>query len=84
MVSMARIELALHAPKARVMPFHYALKPVYLDKLGKSPRYSDLSVEARSERIVIILEMQHNHKCKFLKPYLNALNYLGCNRNHCS
>lgn len=23
MVSMARIELALHAPKARVMPFHY-------------------------------------------------------------
>ena len=26
LVSMARIELALHAPKARVMPFHYTEK----------------------------------------------------------
>ena len=26
MVSVARIELALHAPKARVMPFHYTEK----------------------------------------------------------
>lgn len=36
MVSMARIELALHAPKARVMPFHYTEMLVYLDKLEKS------------------------------------------------
>jgi len=28
--------------------------------------------------------MQYNYKCKFLKPYLSALNYLGCNRSHCS
>lgn len=50
MVKAARIELALQRPKRRVMPFHYALKPVYLDKLEKSPRYSDLSVAARSNQ----------------------------------
>lgn len=36
MVKAARIELALQRPKRRVMPFHYALIPVYLDKLEKS------------------------------------------------
>ncbi len=50
MVKAARIELALQRPKRRVMPFHYALKPVYLDKLGKSLRYSELSVDAGSDQ----------------------------------
>ena len=34
LVSMARIELALHAPKARVIPFHYTEK-----KLEQSLRF---------------------------------------------
>ena len=37
MVSMARIELALHAPKARVMPFHYTEKINLVDRAGLEP-----------------------------------------------
>jgi hypothetical protein len=48
LVSVARIELALHAPKARVIPFHYTEKnwlhllgsnqPLPVNSRGYSPR----------------------------------------------
>ena len=38
MVSVARIELALHGPKPRVMPFHYTENYQYLvDRAGLEP-----------------------------------------------
>ena len=55
LVSVARIELALHAPKARVIPFHYTEKTMVLTSSLEldPPRYEGGIPPANTSRAKI-------------------------------